>query len=58
VEVLSMLMSGGQGREEGNRQGGELHCGFRDRLEGYDIDNSETLSLFNLPKQSMLSQSS
>ncbi len=53
-----MLMSGGQGREEGNRQGGELHCGFRDRLEGYDIDNSETLSLFNLPKQSMLSQSS
>ena len=35
VEVLSrMLMSGGQGREEGHRQGGEMHFGFGNRLEG------------------------
>ncbi len=35
VEVLSrMLMSGGQGREEGHRQRGEMHSGVGDGLEG------------------------
>ncbi len=35
VEVLSrMLMSGGQGREEGHRQRGEMHFGFGNRFEG------------------------
>jgi hypothetical protein len=35
VEVLSrMLVSGGQGREEGHRQGGELHSGYGDRFKG------------------------
>jgi hypothetical protein len=35
VEVLSrMLMSGGQGREEGHRQCGEMHFWSGNRLEG------------------------
>jgi len=29
-----MLVGGGRGREEGQRQGGELHGGFFDGLEG------------------------
>ena len=35
VEVLSrMLMSGGQGREEGHRQGGEMHFWIGKRFQG------------------------
>jgi hypothetical protein len=51
-------MSGGQGRKEGQRQGGVLHCRCGDRLQGQDIDRSKMFGLLNAPKQSMLSQCS
>ena len=49
-------MGSGQGREEGHRQGGELHSGYGDRFGGFDVDSSKVFSLFSVPKQSMLSQ--
>jgi hypothetical protein len=57
VEVLSrMLMSRGQGREEGHRQCSEMHFWVGNRFEGCDVDDSKR-SPYSAPKQSMLSYS-
>jgi hypothetical protein len=50
-----MLVSGGQGREEGHRQSRELHCGSLVVDSKVDVlDSPQNLPFYNIPKQSML----